>query len=187
MHMQCAVQSILDQANSQAGVPPGVFESMGKRARPSQASSLPDSGSSDSSSSDSDSSSSSSSSEKRSKPEDHDARFVHQEEDAHMSDAEQDHVHSEWPDGPGQLCDLFDWSNRNADKLLKDADGDRIRNFMKIVDKPILHTDAYSGLGTASIACKCQLDGLLLKVNRHPGFRYGNNKQIPFGNLLEKV
>lgn len=166
---------------------------MGKRPRSSQATrSSPDSSSSSADSS-------SSSSEKQSKPEDLDVLVPaaeheqqsgapiahHEESDANMSDLEQDDdPHPEWPDGPTQLSDLFDWSNRNADKLLEDVDGDRIRNFMKITDKVILHNDAYSGLGTASIACKCQLDGLLLKVNRHSGFRSGNNKQIPFGNLI---
>lgn len=87
--------------------------------------------------------------------------------------------------GPSTLSDLFDWANLYAEKLLSSGDDPCMRKFIKISDKSFVHHDAYSGLGTAALSCKIQLDALLRRVNRYPGFRFGNNKQPPFGTMAE--
>ena len=89
------------------------------------------------------------------------------------------------PYGPSTLSDLFDWANLYAEKLLSGCDDPCMRRFLKICEKSFVHQDAYSGLGTAALSCKIQLDALLRRVNRCPGFRFGNNKQPPFSTIAE--
>ena len=100
-----------------------------------------------------------------------------------LSDDDADSI-SNLPDGPSQLSELFDWANIYAEKLLSSIDDHCMKRFLQISEKKFIHHDAYSGLGTAALGCKIQLDALLRRVNRHPGFRFGNNKQQPFGTMV---
>lgn len=76
---------------------------------------------------------------------------------------------SSWPLGPEKYADLFAWPDYNAEVLFERSESrdQFLRNFQALLQKNICHFDAYSGLGTASIACKMQLKAFLAKFNEN--------------------
>ncbi|CAK9068160.1 unnamed protein product [Durusdinium trenchii] len=80
---------------------------------------------------------------------------------------------SKWPDGPRSYKELFGWADYNSQVLLSDLPDKQAHksNLVALMSRGIQHHDAFSGLGTASIACKSQLQSMsrLLKQSAGPG------------------
>ena len=69
---------------------------------------------------------------------------------------------ADWPDGPTEYGELFQWHKYHAGVLLsecKDAEAHR-KNLAALLHKGIVHSDAFSGLGTASITLKQQMQSM---------------------------
>ena len=69
---------------------------------------------------------------------------------------------SNWPDGPERYGDLFMWHAYNSGVLLSECSDAALhrKTFASLVGHGIVHSDAFSGLGTASITLKQQLDSM---------------------------
>ena len=73
-----------------------------------------------------------------------------------------------WPLGPTKFDELFGWSDYHARILLSECEDasahrDNVSNLLSV---GLLHHDAYSGLGTASITAKQQMASLNMKLNK---------------------
>lgn len=75
---------------------------------------------------------------------------------------------SPWPYGPTTIEELYLWAQRNAESIFAKCENKNrwLENFSNVIEKKISHHDAYSGLGTASIACKMQLRALTFAFNQ---------------------
>ena len=77
------------------------------------------------------------------------------------STAAKEAAKANWPPGPTDYKDLFAWHTRNAGVLLDTCgDGDHAvhqQNLACFLARGVVHNDAYSGLGTASITLKQQM------------------------------
>lgn len=68
-----------------------------------------------------------------------------------------------WPPGPGELRELFQWHHYNAEQLLsKSPDCKRFQeNFQNLMMHPIHVHDSYSGMGTGSVAFHIQYNQMV--------------------------
>ncbi len=65
-----------------------------------------------------------------------------------------------WPAGPQTFQKLFEWPAFFADELLRRCDSaeEHIHNCNWFLSHDVHHNDSFSGLGTASIQCKMQME-----------------------------
>lgn len=66
---------------------------------------------------------------------------------------------SDWPEGPKTYQKLFEWPAFFSDVLLRqcDSSAENLHNCSWFLSHDIHHDDSFSGLGTASIQCKMQM------------------------------
>lgn len=78
---------------------------------------------------------------------------------------------SKWPDGPRSYKELFGWADYNSQVLLSDLPDKQAHksNLVALMSRGIQHHDAFSGLGTASIACKSQLQSMSRLLKQSAG------------------
>ena len=67
-----------------------------------------------------------------------------------------------WPPGPKDYKELFQWHQYNAGVLLSTCEHAKLHRecFIDLASRGFVHHDAFSGLGTASITFKQQLQSL---------------------------
>ena len=134
---------------------------------------------SDSDSTDSDSSSSSSD-----RSSDFQAEVDKGESQAEMSDessefGDGDGAKKVWPDGPKTLEELFEWPDTYSDILLGSCESASTNreSVRYVLSRGLVHHDAYSGLGTASITGKQQLTSMMRLLTKIPGYSDRQVKQ----------
>ena len=83
------------------------------------------------------------------------------------------------PDGPKTLEELFEWPDIYSEILLGTCETASMNreSVRYVLSRGIVHTDAYSGLGTASITGKQQLTSMMRHVTKIGGYSDRQVKQ----------